>query len=76
MHDTKWYVITIEKLRQALSHGLLMKKNMHRFIKSRIMVKTMYWYEHRAQKKRKKWFQKNFFKLVNNAVFRETMKKP
>ena len=35
------------------------------------MAKIIYWYEHRATKicKKKKDFEKSFFKLTNNATF-------
>ena len=38
------------------------------------LVKTIYWYEHRSKKKRKKWFwKKKFFKLINNVISGKTM---
>ena len=37
------------------------------------MVKTIYWYEYRSENKAKKDFENYVFKLMNNAVFVETM---
>ena len=60
LHDKTEYVIHIKKLKQELNHGLVLK-NVHRVIK----VNQNSWL--------KRYFQKYFFKLMNNAVFGKTM---
>ena len=66
LHDKTEYVIHITSLKQALSHGLFSRK-VHR-------VKTIYLYEHSSKKKAKNDFVKNFFNLINIAVFGEMIK--
>ena len=70
----KRYVVHIKALDQALKHGLKLKK-VHRVIEFRhskwmkayIMLNT------RLRKDAKNEFEKDFFKLMNNSVFRKTM---
>ena len=71
LHDKTEYVIHRRNLKQTLNHGLVFKK-VHRVTKfnqnsqlSHIDIKT--------NLRKKKDFEKDFFKLLNNAVFRKTM---
>ena len=64
----KEYVIHIRNVKQALNHGLVLKK-VHRIIKFNQKSKIINWYEYRAKKKTKTDFEKDFFKLMNNAGF-------
>ena len=66
----KNYVIHIKILKQALNHGLSFKKlhrgiifNQKDWLKPYIDMKT------ELRQKAKNYFEKDFFKFVNNAVF-------
>ena len=73
LNDKKNYVVHINVLKQALDHGLKLRK-VHRIIefeqeswlKEYIDVNT------ELRKKATNDFEKDFFKLMNNAVFRKT----
>ena len=75
LNDKKNYVVHINVLKQALDHGLKLKK-VHRvtefdqdaWLKEYIDVNT------ELRKKATNDFEKDFFKLMNNAVFGKTMK--
>ena len=72
--DKESYVIHIRVLKQALNHGLLFKK-VHRVIQ----FNQEYWLKPyidmntKLRKEAKNDFEEDFFKLMNNSVFRKRM---
>ena len=74
LRDKKGYVVQFKKLNQALRQGLKIKK-VHKVIefehsnwmKPYIMLNT------RLRTAAKNKFKKDFFRLMNNSVFRKTM---
>ena len=60
IEDTKKYVIHIRTLKQALNHGLRLKK-VHKIIQfnQKSWLKT-YWHEYWTKKKCKKWIWEKF----------------
>ena len=71
-HDKENYVVHIKVLKQALNHGLILKKvhrvirfNQAAWLKSYIDMNT------KLRTVAKSNFEKNFFKLMNNSVFRK-----
>ena len=74
MQNKENYVIHIRALKQALNNGLILKKvhgviefNQKAWLNPNIDMNT------ELKKGAKNDFEKDFFKLMNNSVFRETM---
>ena len=70
MEDKEKYVIHIAALKQALNHGLVLKK-VHRVIEFRqeAWLKPYIDMNTKLRTKAKNDFEKDFFKLMNNLVF-------
>ena len=74
LHDKKNYVVHISVLKQALDHGLKLSK-VHRVIKfnQKAWLKEYIDVNTELRKEASNDFEKDFFKLINNAVFGKTM---
>ena len=74
LYDKTEYVIHIRNLKQALNHGLILKK-VHRVIKfnQKAWLKPYIDMNAKIRQKAKSNFEKDFFKFMNNAVFGKTM---
>ena len=71
LEDKESYVVHIQALKQTLLHGLELKK-VHRVISFR-QEAWLKPYIDKLRKDAKNEFEKDFFKLMNNAVFGKTM---
>ena len=67
LHDKTEYIIHIRNLKQALNHHKMLKFDQNACLKPYIDMNTD------LRKKAKNYFEKNFFKLMNNADFGKTM---
>ena len=74
VHDKKNYVVHIRDLKQALNPGLILKK-VHRVIQvnQKAWLKPYIDMNTKLRKEAKNDFEKDFYKLMNNAVFGKTM---
>ena len=74
LYDKNEYVIHIRNLKQALNHGLILKK-VHRVIKfnQKDLFKPYIDMNTKLIQKAKNNFEKYPFKLMNNAVFENSM---
>ena len=74
LHDKKKYVIYVKALKQALDHGLVLEK-IHRVIqfKQSAWMKEYIDFNTRLRTVAKNDFEKDFYKLMNNSVFRKMM---
>ena len=74
LHDKNEYVVHIINLKQALNHGLILKK-VHRVIKfnQKAWLEPYIKMNTDLRKIAKNDFENIFFKLMNNEVFGKTM---
>ena len=74
LYDKKNYAIHIRNLKQPLNCGLVLKK-VHRVIQfnQKAWLKPCIYMNTKLRTEAKNDFEKDFFKLMNNAVFRKTM---
>ena len=75
LHDKNEFVIHIRNSKQPLSERLILKKKYHRGIKfnQNAWLKPHIDINTRPRQKANNNFEKDFFKIMNNAVFEKTM---
>ena len=74
LRNKKKYVVHIKSLKQTLNHGLKLKR-VHRIIEfnQKAWLKPYIDMNMELRKLAKDDFEKDLFKLMNNAIFRKTM---
>ena len=74
MYDKKEYAMHIKSLKQAINHELVLKE-VHRVVKfnQKLWLKPYIDMNTELIKNVKNKFEKYFFKLMNNAVFKKAM---
>ena len=74
IQDKENYVVHIRALKQALNHGLILKK-VHKVIQfnQKAWLKPYIDMNTKLRTDAKNDFEKDFFKLINNAVFGKTV---
>ena len=74
LHDKTKYVIHIRNLKQALNRGLILKK-VHSVIKfnQKAWLKPYIDMNTKLRQIAKNNFEKELFKLINNAIFEKTL---
>ena len=74
LYDKKEYVVDIRALKQALNHGLILKK-VHRVIQfsQEKWLKPYIDMNTKLRTETKNYLEKDFFKLINNSVFGKAM---
>ena len=74
LHNKKKYVVHLKSLKQALNHGLKLK-HIHRIIEfnQKAWLKSYIDMNTKLRKLAKYDFEKDLFKLMNNAVFGKAM---
>ena len=61
-------VTHIGNLKQSVKHGLLLKK-LQSLNLLKILVRTIHWHEHKAKKKSKNYFEKDWWKVDQKCSF-------